>query len=50
MSENRVYIRVIKDGKKVNFELIVDQIKVGNPSRSQVVEMLMQFASSLRYE
>ena len=46
----RVHIRVTKDGAKTNFELMVDGLKVADLNYIDVLEAAMQFVSSLRWD
>ena len=46
----RVHIRVTKDGSKTNFELMVDGLKVADLNYIDILEAAMQFVSSLRWD
>lgn len=45
----RTYIRVTMDGKSPSFELMDRGSKVRDVSPTEIIEMIMQFASSLRW-
>jgi hypothetical protein len=46
---SRLHIRVVKDGANTRYELMDGQLKLKDVSKTDVVEMIMQFSSSLRY-
>lgn len=49
MSEtNGVYIRVTKAGATTTRELMVDQIKLKDMTKPQIIACIQQFVSSLR--
>ncbi|MQX90316.1 hypothetical protein [Sinorhizobium meliloti] len=45
----RLHIRVSKDGANTFYELMDGPMKLKDVSKADIVEMLMQFASSLRH-
>jgi hypothetical protein len=49
MTQQRVHIRVLKDGAKTNFELVVDGLKIAELNYIDILEAAMQFVSSLRW-
>lgn len=44
-----LHIRVTRDGNKTNLELMDGQLKIRDVSGVEVVEMIQQFSSSLRW-
>lgn len=45
---NGVYIRVTKAGSVITRELIVDQLKLKDMTKPQIISIIQQFASALR--
>ena len=45
----RLHIRVSKDGANARYELMDGHLKLKDVSKADIIEMLMQFASSLRH-
>lgn len=47
---NGFHIRVTKDGKDVRFEMMDGDTKVRDVSFVEIIEMVMQFTSALRWK
>lgn len=47
---NGFHIRVTKDGKDVRFEMMDRDTKVRDVSAVEIIEMIQQFASALRWK
>lgn len=45
----RLHIRVSKDGPNTYYELMDGQLKLKDVSKADIIEMSMQFVSSLRH-
>jgi len=45
-----IRVRVTMNGDQPKYELMLDGVKVGDLTRSDVLELILQFLSSLRWE
>lgn len=48
-NNTRIHVRISKDGANTRYELMDGQTKLKDVSRVDLVEMVMQFASALRW-